>query len=211
MTIKDPHAVALGRKGGKAKGKPKGFAAMEPAKAKRIRQLAAFIRKAMSEPDEQSFARAISNHWFCKATDTRTAVFNIEFVLPLVSAGYLVEDRTEKLSGFTEHYYKPTKDGLKWWAETRLKNLEEIEEKYRPTSALAKLLGDFDQKEAGDTIKHDAFFFYPALRGLLEGLSTFKGYDFTPPHSRSFEYLTVRLTAKGEAFWRNAAPPIGEW
>ena len=42
---KNPHAVALGRKGGKAKGEPKGFAAMSAAEAKRIRALAAEARK----------------------------------------------------------------------------------------------------------------------------------------------------------------------
>ncbi len=30
---KNPHAVALGRKGGKVKGVPKGFAGMDPGKA----------------------------------------------------------------------------------------------------------------------------------------------------------------------------------
>jgi hypothetical protein len=45
MKPKNPHAVVLGRKGGKAKGKPKGFAAMPAAEAKRIRVLAAEARK----------------------------------------------------------------------------------------------------------------------------------------------------------------------
>ncbi len=44
---KNPHAVALGCKGGKAKGKPKGFAAMPATEARRIRALAAEARKKL--------------------------------------------------------------------------------------------------------------------------------------------------------------------
>lgn len=47
-TQKNPHAVALGRKGGKKGGLSKvrkGFAAMPAAEAKRIRALAADARK----------------------------------------------------------------------------------------------------------------------------------------------------------------------
>ena len=53
---KNPHAVALGRKGGKAKGKPKGFAAMPAAEAKRIRDLATRARllKLLSSPHPRS-------------------------------------------------------------------------------------------------------------------------------------------------------------
>ena len=47
---KNPHAVALGRKGGTTKGKPKGFAAMPAAEAKRIRALALAARRNKEKP-----------------------------------------------------------------------------------------------------------------------------------------------------------------
>lgn len=43
---KNPHAVALGRRGGKARGKPKGFAAMPREEVDRIRALAAEAKRA---------------------------------------------------------------------------------------------------------------------------------------------------------------------
>src|ERR1035437_8237500 len=44
MAKKNPHAVALGRLGGKAPGAPKGFAALTPGEAKAAAQRAAAAR-----------------------------------------------------------------------------------------------------------------------------------------------------------------------
>jgi hypothetical protein len=146
----------------------------------------------------------------------KNAIYNHRFIQPFIDAGYVEPDdptikRPWRIVHDFHQYYWPTEAGFRWWFEQRVAEAKSREpncsESWCSTAA-SGVLQYFEGKGIGSEVTLCPQYAAGVWASLRDGLLDYVDHkDYYPCRGHFEERLTVRLTAKGMAFF-DALPKL---